>query len=284
MHQLTLSKRSSRQNSNRHAPSGRAGAPKCMDGCGLCDQSLFGSAGMLPSPACPASFPSAFSRAASPSTFTATSEPAACLQPPTPHAPHMLLVGGHTPAAAVGVTTQSPRACAAAAIYGITRPRSPPVQRNTRRQQQQQLPAALPSSPVSSTLLASMGADHQHHPPAHDEAGGAGLPSLLITCALMFLAAYGCGMLPRWLPSQQRVTSAVSCCPCGSSGANCGARNAAMAPPMRVLSPAACAYQPTGQQPTWDQSTVLYWQAAAGDHHCQCTCLRALDGPARVVC
>jgi hypothetical protein len=34
------------------------------------------------------------------------------------------------------------------------------------------------------------------------------LPGLLATCVLMFVGAYGCGMLPSWLPiSEQRLAS-----------------------------------------------------------------------------
>lgn len=47
-------------------------------------------------------------------------------------------------------------------------------------------------------------------PYAADGDASGSWPSLLLTCALMFLGAYGCGMLPRWLPDQQRFTSTVS--------------------------------------------------------------------------
>lgn len=48
------------------------------------------------------------------------------------------------------------------------------------------------------------------HMSAHGHAEVAGWPSLLLTCMLMFLGAYGCGMLPGWLPNQQRLASSVS--------------------------------------------------------------------------
>lgn len=51
---------------------------------------------------------------------------------------------------------------------------------------------------------------HAHDTAAGQDAAAAGWPSLLLTCALMFLGAYGCGMLPGWLPNQQRLTASVS--------------------------------------------------------------------------
>jgi hypothetical protein len=48
------------------------------------------------------------------------------------------------------------------------------------------------------------------HMSDHDHAEASGWSSLLLTCVLMFLGAYGCGMLPGWLPNQQRLTSSVS--------------------------------------------------------------------------
>lgn len=58
------------------------------------------------------------------------------------------------------------------------------------------------------TTLAHM--DLHVHDTAGQAAAAAGWPSLLLTCALMFLGAYGCGMLPGWLPNQQRLTASVS--------------------------------------------------------------------------
>lgn len=54
-------------------------------------------------------------------------------------------------------------------------------------------------------VLETVGAMADQHP-----GEAAGWPSLLMTCGLMFLGAYGCGMLPRWLPNQQRLTSTVT--------------------------------------------------------------------------
>lgn len=54
-------------------------------------------------------------------------------------------------------------------------------------------------------VLGPVGAMAEHH-----QGEAAGWPSLLMTCGLMFLGAYGCGMLPRWLPNQQRLTATVS--------------------------------------------------------------------------
>jgi hypothetical protein len=40
------------------------------------------------------------------------------------------------------------------------------------------------------------------------EAHSSSVPGLLATCVVMFVGAYGCGMLPSWLPiSEQRLAS-----------------------------------------------------------------------------
>jgi len=55
--------------------------------------------------------------------------------------------------------------------------------------------------------LATLMEQHADH---HAQETPASWASLLITCGLMFVGAYGCGMLPRWLPNQQRLSSSVS--------------------------------------------------------------------------
>lgn len=54
--------------------------------------------------------------------------------------------------------------------------------------------------------LATLMEQHDHHA----QETPASWASLLITCGLMFVGAYGCGMLPRWLPNQQRLSTSVS--------------------------------------------------------------------------
>lgn len=57
----------------------------------------------------------------------------------------------------------------------------------------------------AAAVLESVGAMADHH-----QGEAAGWPSLLMTCGLMFFGAYGCGMLPRWLPNHERLTTTVS--------------------------------------------------------------------------
>lgn len=42
------------------------------------------------------------------------------------------------------------------------------------------------------------------------------LPGLLSTCVLMFVGAYGCGMLPSWLPISEQRLASVSCRACST--------------------------------------------------------------------
>jgi hypothetical protein len=86
------------------------------------------------------------------------------------------------------------------------------------------------SDPLVTQLTTHMADTHQHHLQGQ-AGGGAGWPSLLLTCCLLFLSAYGCGMLPRWLPNQQRITCAVSSWLSQAPGVSLYYCNAAMCMP-----------------------------------------------------
>jgi hypothetical protein len=91
----------------------------------------------------------------------------------------------------------------------------PALKHFQQRSAHRQLPSSRPRNSSSKPLP-------QQHYTTHIAAGGAAaaavsvmgdthdasLPGLLATCVLMFLGAYGCGMLPSWLPiSEQRLAS-----------------------------------------------------------------------------